>query len=84
MKIEICEQMIQSWLLNCKQCEIVQTNWKVSPLRLHSISDADITDLEKFMKDFQGELNLVLEEEPEDIIEEKAVEKEEPDGLSES
>ena len=39
MKIEICEQMVQSWLQNYKQCEIVQTNWKVSPLRLRSITD---------------------------------------------
>ena len=32
MKIEICEQMLQSWLLNCKLCEISQVNWKISPL----------------------------------------------------
>ena len=50
MKIEICEQMVQSWLQNYKQCEIVQTNWKVSPLRLRSITDADIVELEAFMK----------------------------------
>ena len=42
MKIEICEQMVQSWLQHYKQCEIVQTNWKISPLRLRGISDADI------------------------------------------
>ena len=61
MKIEICEQMVQSWLQNYKQCEIVQTNWKVSPLRLRSISDADIVELEIFMNDFQDELNKILE-----------------------
>ena len=60
MKIEICEQMVQSWLQHYKQCEIVQTNWKVSPLRLRGISDADIADLEKFMKKFQDHLNEVL------------------------
>ena len=63
MKIEICEQMVQSWLQHYKQCEIVQTNWKVSPLRLRSISDLDIAELEKFMKKFEEELNQVLEDE---------------------
>lgn len=33
MKIEICEQMVQSWLINCKNCQVVQTNWSVSPLK---------------------------------------------------
>ena len=31
MKIEMCEQMAQSWLLNCKNCQIAQTNWSISP-----------------------------------------------------
>ena len=33
MKIEICEQMVQSWLINCKNCQIAQTNWSISPLK---------------------------------------------------
>ncbi len=60
MKIEICEQMLQSWLQHHKQCEIVQTNWMVSPLRLRTISKTDIALLEKFMKDFQEQLNQDL------------------------
>jgi hypothetical protein len=60
MKIEICEQMVQSWLQNYKQCEVVQTNWKVSPLRLRSITDADIAELEKFMKEFNDQLDETL------------------------
>jgi hypothetical protein len=75
MKIEICEQMVQSWLQNYKQCEIVQTNWKVSPLRLRSISDADIAELEKFMKDFQEELNQALEDETKAALQESVDEE---------
>ena len=60
MKIEICEQMVQSWLQNYKQCEIVQTNWKVSPLRLRGITDADIVELEAFMKEFNNQLEESL------------------------
>ena len=63
MKIEICEQMVQSWLQNYKQCEIVQTNWKVSPLRLRSITDADIVELEAFMKEFNKQLEETLKPE---------------------
>ena len=33
MKIEICEQMVQSWLINCKNCQIAQTNWSISPIK---------------------------------------------------
>ena len=61
MKIEICEQMVQSWLQNYKQCEIVQTNWKVSPLRLRSITDDDIAELETFMKEFNNQLEQNLD-----------------------
>ena len=75
MKIEICEQMVQSWLQNYKQCEIVQTNWKVSPLRLRSISDADIAELEKFMKEFQEELNQALEDETKAALQESVDEE---------
>ena len=63
MKIEICEQMVQSWLQNYKQCEIVQTNWKVSPLRLRSITDNDIVELEVFMKKFTEQLEEILKPE---------------------
>ena len=70
MKIEICEQMVQSWLHHIKQCEIVQTNWKVSPLRLRGISDADIDALGKFMKEFQEELNQILQDETKATLQE--------------
>ena len=63
MKIEICEQMVQSWLQHYKQCEIVQTNWKVSPLRLRGITDADIVELERFMTEFNNQLEQNLKPE---------------------
>lgn len=31
MKIEMCESLLYSWLRHVKQCQVVQTNWKVSP-----------------------------------------------------
>lgn len=61
MKIEICEQMLQSWLQHCMQCEVVQTNWMVSPLRVRTIPDADLNDVDKFMKEVQEQLDLALE-----------------------
>lgn len=33
MKIEVCEQMIAAWLKYVNDCQIVQTNWKPSPLK---------------------------------------------------
>ena len=51
MKIEICEQMMQSWLLNCKLCEIAQTNWKISPLHFKTILPKDILYVQKFMNE---------------------------------
>lgn len=58
MKIEICEQMVQSWLINCELCEIVQTNWTISPLR--EITDTEITNIADLMEDIQSELNKQL------------------------
>ena len=31
MKIEIGESLFYSWLRHVKECQIVQTNWKISP-----------------------------------------------------
>lgn len=61
MKIEICEQMVHSWLLNHHLCQIVQTNWSISPLR--NISQKEIDDAHTFMKDIQDGLNALLEDE---------------------
>lgn len=74
MKIEICEQMVQSWLQNYKQCEIVQTNWKVSPLRLRGITDADIAELEAFMKEFNNQLEESLKPETQAALQDEVTE----------
>ena len=74
MKIEICEQMVHSWLQNYKQCEIVQTNWKVSPLRLRSITDADIAELEVFMKEFNNQLEESLKPETQAALQNEVTE----------
>ena len=79
MKIEICEQMVQSWLQNYKQCEIVQTNWKISSLRLRSITDADIVELEAFMKEFNNQLEKNLKPETK-----AALQNEVTEGLEEN
>ncbi len=55
MKIEICEQMIQSWLLNIHQCQVVQTNWGISPLR--TISQKEVDDAYEFVKEVENTLN---------------------------
>ena len=60
MKIEICEQMVQSWLQHIKQCQIVQTNWMISPLR--DIS-GQIPYVEWFMEDIAEKLNDAIDAE---------------------
>lgn len=42
MKIEICEQMVQSWLINYMNCHVAQTNWSISPLKSLDSYQADI------------------------------------------
>lgn len=49
MKIEMCEQMVSSWLQNCVGCQVVQTNWTVSPAM--EISSGDMQKLESFIDD---------------------------------
>lgn len=68
MKIEMCEQMVQSWLQNCQLCEIVQTNWMISPKR--EIDPADIDAVQLFMKDVQTRLNDMLEDEEKAALQE--------------
>lgn len=51
MKIEICEQMVQSWLINCKNCQVAQTNWSISPLKDIDAYKLDIDDyIDYFVK----------------------------------
>jgi hypothetical protein len=45
MKIEIGESLVYSWLRHVKQCQIVQTNWKVSPK--WQAKDIDLNSMKK-------------------------------------
>jgi hypothetical protein len=49
MKIEVCEQMIGSWLKYEKGCQIVQTNWQPSPIAI--CSEEDYQNVEDFMNE---------------------------------
>jgi hypothetical protein len=70
MKIEICEQMVQSWLQHYKQCEIVQTNWTVSPLR--EFTPDQINQVKTLMTDIQDKLNSLLNPETINALQESA------------
>lgn len=48
MKIEVCEQMMASWLQHIKGCQVVQTNWSPSPIA--DISDEDIDAASAFVE----------------------------------
>jgi hypothetical protein len=60
MKIEIGESLAYSWLRHIKKCQIVQTNWKPSPL--WSVYDDDTLQnlINKAAKHFRGEYDLDL------------------------
>ena len=62
MKIEICEQMVQSWLQHIKNCQVVQTNWMISPLRMPKNHPA-LPYVEWFMKDIAQKLNDAIDAE---------------------
>lgn len=62
MKIEICEQMVQSWLQHIKKCQVVQTNWMISPLRMPKDHSA-LPYVEWFMKDIAQKLNDIIDAE---------------------
>ncbi len=58
MKIEICEQMTQSWLSHIKCCQVVQTNWSISPLWLNYLkATSQFKDSESFISQVQVALS---------------------------
>lgn len=59
MKIEICEQAISSWLTHIKNCQIVQTNWRPSPLKKITSEELNsVNDFVEEIKKFAEENNL--------------------------
>jgi len=67
MKIEICEQMIESWLTHIMGCQIVQINW--TPPSLLEFSSDDIKLIECFINDVRE----VISAEEIDIFEKSTV-----------
>ena len=53
MKIEVCEQMLASWLKHIKGCQIVQTNWCPSPAAVSQLSDEDFQSIDAFVNEIQ-------------------------------
>ena len=62
MKIEICEQMVQSWLQHIKKCQVVQTNWMISPLRMPK-NHPSLPYVKWFMEDIAKKLNDAIDAE---------------------
>lgn len=56
MKIEICEQLVASWLKHIKGCQIVETNWCPSPIALDP-DDKAIDRVIKFIDDVKMTVN---------------------------
>lgn len=55
MKVEIGESLVYSWLRHVKHCEIVQLNWKTSPIWTGSKSVEYLQDLMNKSSKFVGE-----------------------------
>lgn len=51
MKIEVCEHALAAWLTHVKGCQVVQTNWKPSPLQ--EISEEDTKDISGFVEEIK-------------------------------
>lgn len=68
MKIEICEQLIASWLKHVKGCQVVQTNWRVSPTQL-SILENDLSAEENAkINTFISEIKNLTQDENLDVF----------------
>lgn len=55
MKVEIGESLVYSWLRHVKHCEIVQLNWKTSPIWIGSESVEYLQDLMNKSSELVGE-----------------------------
>lgn len=58
MKIEICEHLIQSWLKHIKNCQIVQTNWTLSPFLADEISQTCYEEVNFFIDLIKSDENF--------------------------
>lgn len=53
MKIEVCEQMLSSWLKHVKNCQIVQTNWSPSPVFIQYLTEESLAPIAGFVSEIQ-------------------------------
>jgi hypothetical protein len=60
MKIEILEQGFASYLRNCEGCLISQTNWRVTPKMMSTLSAASLKEVEKIVDEIKSQTNLNL------------------------
>lgn len=51
MKIEICESLITSWLKHINGCQVIEQNWKISPLWDQTIPSKDMKEVFNEVKD---------------------------------
>lgn len=60
MKIEMGESLLYSWLRHVKECQIVQTNWKISPQWELKNRDQISELLQESDKAFQKQFNSYI------------------------
>lgn len=60
MKIEMGESLLYSWLRHVKECQIVQTNWKVSPKWELKNADKLIEVMEKTNEYFENKYGYLI------------------------
>ena len=58
MKIEILEQAFASYLRNCEGCLISQTNWRVTPKMMESLTPADFKEAEQIIDEMKKATNI--------------------------
>lgn len=62
MKIELCEHAVQSWLKHIIGCQIVETNWMVSPVHYKKQIESCLPYVQWFMQDISAKINQEIDE----------------------
>ena len=63
MKIEMCEQLVASWLKHIKGCQVVETNWRLSPIS----TNLDGKAIDRVIK-FMDEVKQIVKDDGLDIF----------------
>lgn len=64
------ESLAYSWLRHIKKCQIVQTNWKPSPLWMDNVDSTAMEQMEKLAKKISDYFKKDFKSENEDFVEE--------------